>query len=74
MEIPDRRSLLETPASSWMTSPRDRSWYDNYFSLSLLPRLPYFVDGTVAERSKMAAYLSYSVFLSDFVYPVIVHS
>jgi Amt family ammonium transporter len=32
------------------------------------------VAGTLAERCKMEAYLSYSVFLICFVYPVIVHA
>jgi len=32
------------------------------------------VAGTIAERTKMAAYLVYSVVLAGFVYPVVAHS
>merc|ERR1719223_2260380 len=32
------------------------------------------VAGTVAERCKMAAYLCYSLFLTAFVYPIVVRS
>lgn len=32
------------------------------------------VAGTLAERCQMAAYLSYSVLLTGFVYPVVAHS
>eukprot|EP00538_Stauroneis_constricta_P011348 CAMPEP_0119550832 /NCGR_PEP_ID=MMETSP1352-20130426/4275_1 /TAXON_ID=265584 /ORGANISM="Stauroneis constricta, Strain CCMP1120" /LENGTH=643 /DNA_ID=CAMNT_0007596803 /DNA_START=145 /DNA_END=2076 /DNA_ORIENTATION=+ len=32
------------------------------------------VAGTLAERCKMAAYISYSIFVSGFVYPIVVHA
>jgi Amt family ammonium transporter len=32
------------------------------------------IAGTLAERCQMAAYLSYSLFLTGFVYPVVAHS
>jgi len=32
------------------------------------------IAGTLAERCRMAAYICYSIFMSTFVYPVVVHS
>jgi len=47
------------------------SWF---FQFAFACALSSIVAGTIAERTKMTAYLLYSAFLVGFVYPVIAHS
>jgi len=45
-----------------------------FFQFAFACALSSIVAGTIAERSKMEAYLCYSMFLCGFVYPVCAHA
>lgn len=45
-----------------------------FFQYAFACALSSIVAGTIAERTKMMAYLCYSIFLCGFVYPVCAHA
>ncbi|GKY98313.1 hypothetical protein MPSEU_000788900 [Mayamaea pseudoterrestris] len=47
---------------------------DWFFEYSFSATCVTIIAGTLAERSRMSAYVAYSLFMVAFVYPIIVHS
>lgn len=55
-------------------SPAHPSHIIRFFQYTFATAVSSIVAGAIAERTKMGAYLTYSIFLCGFVYPVCAHA
>ena len=61
------------PTAGITSSVKISSWGSFLFQWAFSAAAATIVSGSVAERTSFVAYIGYSMFLTSFVYPVVVH-